>query len=64
MVPFGLAGTGVWAVVGVVLLVAGAPAGWLWTCLAGVLVGLVMLPVLVVHDRRRPGRRRSRERAR
>ncbi|MGH3681017.1 MAG: DUF2530 domain-containing protein [Natronosporangium sp.] len=58
MVPFALAGTGVWAVVGVVLLVAGAPSGWLWTCLAGVLLGLVMLPILVVHDRRRRSRQR------
>ncbi|MPZ26338.1 MAG: DUF2530 domain-containing protein [Micromonosporaceae bacterium] len=55
MVPVVLAGTGVWGVVGVVLLIAGAPSGWLWTCLAGVLVGLAGLPVLMVHDRRRPG---------
>jgi hypothetical protein len=53
MVPFVLAGSGIWAVTGVVLLVAGAPDGWLWTCLAGVLVGLAALPVLAWHDRHR-----------
>lgn len=53
MVPIALAGTGIWAAVGLVLLLAGAPSGWLWTCLAGLLLGLVALPVLIGHDRRR-----------
>jgi Protein of unknown function (DUF2530) len=57
MVPFALAGTGVWAVVGVVGLAVDAPRGWLWTALAGVLLGLALLVLMAVHDRRR--RRKS-----
>lgn len=53
MVPFAVAGTGVWAVVGVILLLAGGPEDWLWTCLAGFLLGLVGVVLMVVHDRRR-----------
>jgi hypothetical protein len=57
MVPFALAGTGAWLVAGLVLLVTGAPDGWLWTCLAGVLAGLAGLPVVARHDRHRAHRR-------
>lgn len=53
MVPFVLAGTGVWAVAGLILLGTGAPGEWRWTCLAGVLLGLVMLPPMTIRDRRR-----------
>lgn len=53
MVPFALAGTGVWAVVGVVGLAVDAPRGWLWTALAGGLLGLALLLLMAVHDRRR-----------
>jgi membrane associated rhomboid family serine protease len=62
MVPFALAGTGIWAVVGLVLLAAGAPSGWLWTCLAGFGFGLLLLALMVVRDRRRerPADRRGR----
>jgi hypothetical protein len=54
MVPFALAGTAIWAVVGLVLLAVGAPDEWLWTCLAGFLLGLALLALMVVRDRRRP----------
>jgi Protein of unknown function (DUF2530) len=53
MVPFALAGTGVWVVVGLVLLVAGAPEEWLWTCLAGVVLGLALLVPMIIRDKRR-----------
>jgi hypothetical protein len=59
MVPFVLAGTLLWAGVGLALLIAGAPTGWLWTCLAGFLLGVAAAPIMVIHDRRR-----SRHRAR
>lgn len=52
MVPVALAGSGIWAVVGLALLAAGAPDLWLWTCLAGFLLGLAALPVLAAHDLR------------
>jgi len=57
MVPFALAGTGVWAVVGLILLVTGAPDKWLWTCLAGFLLGLALLLLMVIRDRKRSRRR-------
>jgi hypothetical protein len=53
MVPFALAGTAAWVVVGLVGLAAGAADGLLWTALAGVLVGLALLGLMVVHDRGR-----------
>lgn len=53
MMPVMLAGTGIWAVVGLVLLVADAPAGWQWTALAGFLLGCLLVVLMAVHDRRR-----------
>jgi hypothetical protein len=53
MLPFALVGSGLWAVAGVVLTIAGAPTMWRWTCLAGVLLGVAAVPIMVVHDRRR-----------
>lgn len=52
MLPFMLAGTLGWAIAGLVLLGTDAPAQWRWTCLAGVLVGVVMLPLMAIRDRR------------
>lgn len=54
MVPFALAGTAGWIAAGLVLLVIGAPAEWLRTCLAGVLLGLALLVLMIIRDRRRP----------
>jgi O-antigen/teichoic acid export membrane protein len=59
MAPFALAGTGVWAVVGVVGLAAGAADWFLWTAFAGVLVGLALLGLMLVHDRGRNRRGRQ-----
>jgi len=56
MLPVALAGTGVWAVVGLVLLAVDAPAQWRWTCLAGFLLGLGLIALMAIRDRRR-GRR-------
>lgn len=53
MLPFALTGTVVWAVVGTVLLAAGAPADWLWTCLAGFLIGIGLLALAAARGRRR-----------
>lgn len=53
MVPFAVAGTAVWAIAGVIMLAAGAPDDLLWTCLAGVLLGLVGLAFMLLRDRRR-----------
>jgi Protein of unknown function (DUF2530) len=57
--PFALVGIAVWAVLGLVLLAlhgwvsAHGHTRWLWTCLAGVLWGLLGLAVVARHDRRR-----------
>jgi Type II secretory pathway, component PulF len=67
MVPFAVAGTVVWAVVGLVLLVffgdwlaAHDREDWLWICLAGVLSGFVGLAVMLRHDAERRRRRAGR----
>jgi hypothetical protein len=57
MVPFALGGMGAFAVAGVVLLIAGAPAQWLWTCLAGFLWGIPGLLTMLRHDADRRRRR-------
>ncbi|MGH3647412.1 MAG: DUF2530 domain-containing protein [Micromonosporaceae bacterium] len=57
MMPFAVAGTVLWALAGLVLLVfreelvTSGRASWLWTCLAGVLAGL--LGILTMHTRAR-----------
>lgn len=55
MVPFAVAGILVWAVVGLVLLLffRDGHADWLWTCLAGFLLGFLGLAVMVRHDANR-----------
>ncbi len=57
MVPFALGGIAAFAVVGVILLLAGAPDRWLWTCLAGVLSGIPGLLTMLKHDANRRHRR-------
>ena len=57
MVPFALGGMVVWAVVGVILLLADAPESWLWTCLAGFLLGIPGLLTMLRHDANRRRRR-------
>ncbi|HEX6499956.1 MAG TPA: DUF2530 domain-containing protein [Micromonosporaceae bacterium] len=62
MVPFALVGMGVWAVAGLVLLgfrgwlAQHGHTGWLWTCLAGFLLGLPGLAVMLRHDANRRAR--------
>ena len=59
MVPFAVAGLVVWAAVGLGLLLMRDwladhhRLDWLWTCLAGFLVGLPGLAVMIRHDARR-----------
>jgi hypothetical protein len=67
MVPVVLAGTAGWAVAGLVLLIFFRDwltehdrLDWLWTCLAGFLVGLIALSVMIPHDVRRQRRRAAR----
>jgi Protein of unknown function (DUF2530) len=57
MVPFALAGMAAFAVAGIVLLIVGARREWLWTCLAGVLLGLPGLLTMLRHDANRRRRR-------
>ncbi|NYT95210.1 DUF2530 domain-containing protein [Salinispora sp. H7-4] len=63
MVPFALAGMAGWAIAGVVLLffrdqlVDTGREGWLWTCLAGFLLGLPGLAVMMRYDSHRRRRR-------
>lgn len=67
MVPFAVAGIVTWAVVGLVLLMFFRDwladrdhENWLWTCLAGFLVGFPGLAVMLRHDANRRRRRRRR----
>jgi Protein of unknown function (DUF2530) len=59
MVPFAAAGIAIWAVLGSVLLAAPGWARehghtrWLWTCVAGVALGLPGLFLMIRHDRNR-----------
>ena len=57
MVPFAVGGMAAFAVAGVVLLLAGAPDRWLWTCLAGLLLGIPGLITMLRHDAHRRRRR-------
>jgi hypothetical protein len=63
MVPFAVAGLIGFAVTGLVLLLfrdrlaEHGHTGWLWTCLAGFLIGLVGLATMIRHDAHRRRRR-------
>jgi hypothetical protein len=61
MVPFAVAGIAVWAIVGLVVLVffREGREDWLWTCLAGFLLGFPGLAVMIRHDANRRARRRQ-----
>ena len=65
MVPFAVVGIVIWAVLGLALLpfhgwlARHGHLNWLWTCVAGFLLGFVGLAVMVVHDRHRRERRRG-----
>ena len=63
MVPFAAVGIAIWAVLGIALIPAHdwlsdhGHTNWLWTCLAGVLLGFVGLAMMIRHDRHRKRRR-------
>jgi hypothetical protein len=57
MLPFALGGAAAFALAGIVLLLAGAPESWLWTCLAGVLWGIPGTLTMLRHDAARRRRR-------
>jgi hypothetical protein len=63
MVPFALAGMGVWAVVGLIFLAirptlaAHGHENWIWICVAGFLLGVPGLALMLVRDARRRRRR-------
>jgi biotin transporter BioY len=63
MVPFAVVGIAIWAVLGLALLPLHGwlsrhgHLNWLWTCVAGFLLGFVGLAVMIRHDRRRRERR-------
>lgn len=53
MVPFAVAGTVLWILVALALLVSGASAELLRTSLAGVVVGALLTALMVIRDRHR-----------
>jgi hypothetical protein len=64
MLPFAIAGIVIWAAVGLVLLIFfrdwlidRGHQNWLWTCLAGALIGLPGVAVMIRHDAHRRRRR-------
>jgi hypothetical protein len=63
MIPFAVVGIAIWAVLGLVLLAFHGwlrdhgHTNWLWTCVAGVLLGLPGLYLMIRHDRHRQARR-------
>lgn len=66
MVPFAVAGIVIWALVGLVLLIFfrdwladNDHTDWLWTCLAGFLLGFLGLAVMLRHDANRRRRRQN-----
>lgn len=67
MTPFAIAGTGLWALAGLVMLpftdtlAADGHTWWLWTCVAGFVSGLVGTAFMIRHDRRRGGTAPARE---
>ncbi|MFK3981467.1 DUF2530 domain-containing protein [Micromonospora sp. NPDC050397] len=69
MVPFAVGGIVIWAVIGLVLLVFFRDwlvehdhEDWLWTCLAGFLIGFPGLAVMLRHDANRRRRRATEQR--
>ena len=67
MVPFAVVGILIWAVLGLAMLPfrvwlsQHGHLNWLWTCVAGFLLGFVGLAVMIRHDRRRRERRAAQE---
>ena len=57
MLPFAVAGMAAFAAAGIVLLLVGGHRAWLWTCLAGVLVGVPGVFIMLRHDANRRLRR-------
>ncbi|WP_203921254.1 DUF2530 domain-containing protein [Rugosimonospora africana] len=64
MIPFAVIGTAIWVVLGLVLLPFRGwlhdhgHTNWLWTCLAGALLGIMPgLYLMIRHDRHRQVRR-------
>lgn len=60
MVPIAITGIAAWAVAGLVLLIFfrdwltdHGHLNWLWTCLAGFLLGFPGLAVMIKHDAHR-----------
>ena len=59
MMPFAVGGTVLWALAGVVMLfyrdelIAQGRSMWLWTCLAGLVSGLVGITTMHLRARRR-----------
>ncbi|MEV4533249.1 DUF2530 domain-containing protein [Asanoa sp. NPDC049518] len=55
MVPFAVAGIVIWAAVGLVVLAffRDGRENWLWTCLAGFVLGFPGLAVMIRHDANR-----------
>ena len=63
MLPFAVGGTVLWAVIGLALLPfrhrldAAGHSSWLWTCVAGFLIGFPGIAVMLRHDAQRRRRR-------
>jgi len=55
MVPFAVGGIIIWAAVGLVVLAffRDGRENWLWTCLAGFVLGFPGLAVMIRHDANR-----------
>ncbi|WP_090787175.1 DUF2530 domain-containing protein [Asanoa ishikariensis] len=55
MVPFAVGGIVIWAAVGLVVLAffRDGRENWLWTCLAGFVLGFPGLAVMIRHDANR-----------
>jgi len=63
MVPFAVTGIVLWGLLGLGLLpfhgwlARHGHTNWIWTCLAGFLLGFVGLALMIAHDRHRRARR-------
>lgn len=57
MIPFAVGGMAAFAIAAVIVWLAHGPHRWLEICIAGFLVGIPGLITMIVHDRRRRGRR-------